>query len=773
MTGFFRSSLAGVALVVLMSAARADEPSLADAYHFSGEYDGGRFERGSIALVRSGARASVIVDAREERERGAVTWRGAGALVGRVLTIRRRVAATPGIAGRLDGAKAAAAPAELEYVASFDARFERAKVVVHRVTEGGGRAELGSGVLRKDPAPWAHLPGDLVAIAREEIEKAIHKEVDLGRDFSIGKYAHVGARVATKVMTDGERTPLMKEADRLRRANGGREPFWIRTTAEGGPRVAWTTSIPIDPAGALKINAGFELGARIRYICEDQHELPAGVRDVPGALAVLETERARVLALPTRAGEVERLPLGTRRVLEGWGSLALSGGASFGHRLETLGVLARKVEAGASASVGVHWNLRGELRVELVRESGRRARVKWTRARNSALGAQASALVGLYVAPELVAAIPGPANKVLSAFVRRGESYARIQFDASASWTSSFELVADLVFDLGEEDGRRGFEAAILGNLVTAQELVAGTNRTGLVAATITSTLVDALTTSVSLKALDVLTLRWDSRSADVKVEVTTLDGTRATTSSATWSANRKGLFSDRTVVVDATEREVTKPGAPVERGAVVTFRITRDDARLSYFVADQHFALARLLLGGAVEHDLAGIVAARRPAGDHGATHLELEVVLGERSIDRVLATSRADFLRAYGRAFWERRYDWTPERCRLLEAPPGPASPLDRTIEEIELAEEAYKYRDAKWAADALAGAAKPGTSRTDRVAAFRTVARESGFELRAVVAFATLADPSDSSIRLALSGQGISLDRRVGRAPALPAR
>ncbi len=757
-----RTALAAVVLIALITTGLAGtaraQGGLESAYHFSGNYDGSVFENGSLELTVTSPELPIPASAVEQRKKGRVQWSGVAVLATRVLTVRRSPTATPGLVGRLDGEKAPPV-GSLEYVAVFDAAFAHAKVLVYRIGPNGSRQEIGKAVLRKDAPPWARMPGELIAIARGEIDKAIHKEIDLGKEFSIGSYVHVGARVGMGLVKDEERTPLMKEADRVFRAAGKGEPFWIRTVAEGGPRISWSTSIPIDPSGMLSLTAGFQAGAKIRYECLDQHKMPAGVTDAKTALAALEAQRARVLALPTKAGPMEALPFGTKRTLEGWGSIALTGGVSFGKRLEDLGLLAKKVELGASASAGVYWNMRGDFKVEVQREQEKRVRVKWTRSRSGVVGGYANAVVGLTVAPEVIKLVPGPANKVLSAVVKRGESYARVQFDAGASWTSSFELIVDLVFDLGDAEGRRGFEAAVLGNLITAQELAKGEGRKGLVEARVTSTLVDAFSKSVSLKAWNVLTLSWDSRSADVKVEVTDLDGTHTKTNTATWSSNRKGIFSDRTVMVDATERETTKPGEETRRVSTVTFRAKRVDDNLSYFVADQHLSFARLLLGSAVEPDISRVLAARTPGGDHGRSTLELEVTLGEKSIDRVLSTSRDDFLAAYGRAFWEMKYDWTPARCRLLESPPSGYGP-DRTIDEIELEQEAYRYRDAKWAAGVLATAARG--SRTERVEAFRKLARDSGFELRAVVAFATLADPGDRVVKLRLNAKGIAIDR-----------
>src|SRR5205823_2464153 len=127
----------------------------------------------------------------------------------------------------------------------FDAKLEHASVRVYSIDAQGKRTEIGSATLEKSEQIWERLPGDLLALGEKTLDKAVHGEIDLKKDFSIGEYLNVGVKVGAQLMKDGERTPDTQEGDRLFRAAGKGEPVWIRTTVEGGPTVSWSHGITI------------------------------------------------------------------------------------------------------------------------------------------------------------------------------------------------------------------------------------------------------------------------------------------------------------------------------------------------------------------------------------------------------------------------------------------------------------------------------------------------------------------------------------------------
>ena len=710
---------------------------------------GGSFD-GKL-VITPGAEGLFAVTATEERS-PAVEWRGVARLEGKTLTISRE----KGIVEVVDRA----AETGLVYVATFDGKFEKANVRVLR-----GEQELGRATLEERQSFWQRIPGELIGLAKKEVDKAVHKEIDLSKEFHILSYGHIGIRAAAELLEDGERSPFMVTSDELFRAAGKGEPIWIRTTIEGGPRIAYSTSIPIDGAGSIRVDAGFSLGGFIRYTCDDQYTRPANVKDAKGALQVLEDMPARVFNLPLTASRAEELAVGTRRSLDGQGALALSGGVSFGYRLEELGALEKKATVGINAGLGVTWNIRGDLRLEVERQRDKLVRVRWTKGSTRQFGAGVNVLLGFYVSQELLDKLKSPTDKVVNAVVKEGERYTTVTFNASADWLKQNELAIDMIFDLSDGAARTAYERAVVGDLLAVQALADSKTPTGLKDYKVTSTLTDALSFHAKFAAFRVLSASTDRTTRNIHVEVAALDGATSTTDIMSYERSGKGLFGDsRTLTAEALTREVVRPNQPVANGQRVTFHFAgRDDMTWKSELLDT-LRLGALLFGAGRVGSETALISNHEPGilRHYGKTDMTLDVTLGSAAIEKVLSVSYEELLQAYGRAHWEKSYDWTPARAELLR---NTSLQMDRdnTTAEEELRKEAWDFYDAEKVLKLVVKARRTGTSMKDRVAAFRDIAKKDGFKLRAVVAFAVIAGEQDARTAYTLkasSWMGVNL-------------
>src|SRR5207244_3257361 len=114
---------------------------------------------------------------------------------------------------------------------------------------------------------------------------------------------------------------------------------------------------------------------------------------------------------------------------------------------------------------------------------------------------------------------------------------------------------------------------------------------------------------------------------------------------------------------------------------------------------------------------------------------------------VSRVLAASYDELLTAYGRACFEHDYVWTAERVAALRKT---SLVMKNNASQREEAQriEAWDLRDAESQLKLIAKARRAGASPQDRVEAFRKVAKEDGFQLRAIVALALVAGQDDAA-------------------------
>ncbi|HZV00890.1 MAG TPA: hypothetical protein VFF73_29515 [Planctomycetota bacterium] len=720
-------------------------------------------------------RGAFTATAHEVRGTSTLDWVGAATITSdRVLTVTR-LDSNIGITGALSSDHSRAV--SHEYVASFDAAFGHADVKILAVAPSGTKTQVGSATL--DASAISKIPGDMIALGESTLDKALHKELDLDKDFGFLSYAHVGVKAGAQLLSSSDETADMKAGDATFRAAGKGDPIWIKTLFEGGPRVDWSKSFPVDPAAALNLDFGFEVGARVHYECEDQYKEPAGITDGSGLLNLVESLPAETFALPLSAETALALPQGSHRLLDGLGSVAISGGASVGYRLAELGILDGHADVDLSAGLGVHWSLGGNLQVEVTREGPHSARVKWTRVASRDFGANASLVIGLALDQTAVDAAsslvtndtktPASAtNAVVNAIVKSGQNYTQVKFSFSADWTKSDQLEVEALFDLSNPAAKGPYEAAIRGNMTVAQDLGANGPAQGVLECKVTSTLTDALATDTEFSVFNLLSYHHDSRTASVRVDVKTADGTHSVTNMDLFDENTNHLFGGKdSLEAVSTNRTVELPKAAPVVGQRVDFKATHQDGADSGDIRND-LAIGSLLLGDSASADLARLQPAKDQ--DYGTATLAITLSLGQTAMGKILATSENDFYAAYGRTFVGKGYSWTPDRVKTLSKTSLVQDKNNNSAQEAQRL-EAWDWREARTIYGYIKSADKSGKTLADKLDAFPAMAKENGYNLRAIATFAVLAGGQDEQASFSLSAKNVSFSKTVGTVSALP--
>jgi hypothetical protein len=366
---------------------------------------------GTLRIAPGTQAGSYTVKAHEVHAKGTQDWTAPATLEGRVLTITRpdlqSVGLAPAVGKAMDGTKSADTPrSSQQYVAVFDAGFTRAEVKVYKVV-GDQHTEIGTALLENHEQPWELLPGDVLSISKGTLDQALHKQIDLySNTFTVGKFPAVGVTLSTQLLADKDRTPEMQEGDRLFRAAGKGEPVWLSTVAEGGPRLpGLSVPIPVDPTGTVSVNVGFTVGTGLHFQWDDQFPRPDTVTSLQEVADALMSAPAHVFLTPLSAAAADALPPGAHRVMDGNGSIAITGGASIGQTLDKFNIFQGQLDLGAKASVNVKWQVKGDLKLEVTRLAGHLIRVRWTRSASSDVGPDATAVLGLTIDPATLKAI--------------------------------------------------------------------------------------------------------------------------------------------------------------------------------------------------------------------------------------------------------------------------------------------------------------------------------------------------------------------------------
>ena len=760
-------------------------------FHYTGDVEG-KFSDGSFTVV-SGP-GGYTISATEKRASGSVAWTGSGTLEGKSLMVSRAENEV-GITGALTQTGSATT---LEYVAVFDHDWDNATVTVYRKDSAGKATQIGTAAIENRIPFWEKQPGDLLALEEKLVTQAMNKEIDINKTFQLGTYTSLGIKVGAQLLTGTNESSFMKEGDTAFRLSGKGDPVWIRTIVQGGPTVSWGHTIPIGASGA-SISAGFSAGVTLGYTCDDQFTRPESIDDGAVLKQLVEDLPAKGFTLPMNADKALAQPEGTRRSLLGAGSLALSGGAAFGYRLDELGALTNDVQVGVDVGVAVTWGLSGNLQLDYERQGDSLAHLRWTRSGAMTTSVGVSFLLGLYVAPtaetsaETTVAGKTSTNHLngpIVAVVNKGEAYTCVSFNASQSWLDQSQMVFDLTLDLAEPAARVAFEAAVIGDLRPAQALAAANQRAaasavtksdaGLKAYTITSTLTDALTNSVHFSAFQVVSYDRATQTSNVHIDVESLDGSHSATDVYSYGKQVKGFFAhlfgggDRSVSSSASNKTVVAADGKSTSGQQVTFSFDQTLVHASHEKVDEELAMAGSLFG---ESTIAGDVqAAHAEQAKNGIDQLKvhLDATFGTAALAKILAADDNAFYAAYGSASvpGDTTYsNWTPDRITLLQKT-SLVQDQNATQAQEALREEAWDLYYAKDTAKLLDKARASSKDPSAQVEQFRNIAKQSGFDLRSLVALCELAGQADAHVSMSLTASGVSFSHAQGAASSLPA-
>ena len=770
--------LAGARALAQDSTAAAPAPAAADSldtalagsFHYTGNVEGAFTDGTFVAAVAPGGYS---ISATEKRTTGDVSWTGSGSIVGKSLIVVRPEGSV-GLVGALSGT--GAAPTTLQYIAVFSDQTDHAPVTVYRKTAAGTSTQIGTATLEQHVTIW-DKPGDLLAFAEQIVDKAMSKEIDLKTSFGIGNYTSLGIGVGVQVLSGTDYSDYMKQSDLAYRLAGKGEPVWIRAIVQGGPTVSWGSSIPL---GDVSLSAGFSAGAVLRYTCDEQEAKPAGITDTKGIEQVFENVPANAFALPSNSEKALAMTVGARRTLVGTGSLALSGGAAFGYRLDDLGALAGKVQVGVDAGVSVSWGLTGNLELDFERQSDSLVHLHWTRGGASTTSAGVNFLLGLYVDPTYQATLAtGLLTSPVNAVVNTGQSYTCVSFSASASWLDASQLAFDMTFDLSDPAACAAYNAAVLGDLRAVQALAAATTHAGLKVFTQTSTLTDQLSYSAHFSAFQVVSIDAASQTTHVQIDVQTLDGTKSATEVYSYAKTVKGFFAhlfgdgDRSMSTSASDATVVTPTGTTTSGEQLSFTFDQTLSHVSHERVDEELAMAGSLFGeDTIASDVEAIHAEQAKKGfDKAKVHFE--ATFGSTAISKVLAGNDDTFYIAYGAASTpgDTTYSWTADRIAYLSKL-SLVQEKNATQQQEADREEAWDLYDAKNLGKLLDKARSASKNSDAQVQEFRDLAKKAGFDLRTLVALCDLAGRDDSRVAFTFSGDGgLSFSKTAGQATALP--
>ncbi len=756
-------------------------------YKWTGTLDGSF--TGTMELDGGSTTNLYTAKAHETRGSAVLDWQGSAVLSsGCVVTINRLDSVvTPGVVGALTDPNAPSATASHQFVAVFDPTFTKAAVRIYAIDMTGKATQAGTGNLDNSQPPLGDkVPGDMLALAQTTLDNLLHKPVSASDGISFLNYAEVGVKVGAQILPQSSETPAMLDGDRTFIAAGKGEPVWVETQFQGGPTVSWSSSIPVLPAAGLSLDYGFSVGALVHYLCDDQYTEPAGFSDTGAFLKALEALPEETFALPLSVETAQKLPEGSHRLLDGNGSLAISGGLAVGSQILQLGILQGNADIDVSAGLGIHWSLTGDLQVEVTREGDHNARVKWTRTTSSDFGPQASLVVGLALdstaqtnASTIVtnytssnvssnSTVTSTVGKVVTAIINSGQNYTQVSFTFSADWSNTNQLATEALYDLSNPKVKTFYEAAVRGNMAASQDLGADGPASGVIECKVTSTLTDALATNTSINVFKLLSYSHTTRKASVLVDVKSADGTQAVTKIQSYDESTNHLFGG-TDSLDATSTDttVTKPNAKPVEGQTVSFKGVHVDDSADAGDVTNDIYMASLSMGSAATADLAKIEPSGNPK--YGKTTETISITLGQNAMTKILGTDQNTFLAAYAPTFCK-NYSWTPARVQYLSHVSLVQQKNASSQQEADR-EEAWDLREATTIYGYIAKAQKSSATPAQKLKAFPNMAEENDYNMRAITTMAEIAGGQDVQVTFSLQGNNLNFTKTVGSFQALP--
>ena len=708
-TRFLGAALAAMLVVPATVFAKVTSPAVG-SYKLTGTYTAQNKQFSAHVKVELGGgdAALSVTSKSDDKPDPLLDWSGMAKLNRQVLTVTPKLENGIGIIGALDGDKDVQTRVEL--VATFDSdKFEHATVSIDQVVTKAGqstRTHLGTGELKETLRDEIkEEAGELVILGRQKVRELADKGVhgDKGIDL-FGGFLHIGVQVGVRTLGADEESDQQKKADA---AQQGKNPIWVETTAEGGPIVAHTATIPLNAAGTLSVQVGFQAQVNVRYAVQDQYTLQP---DIAVQLAEKEVRAAKV---PVDAKRALAMPLGSRRELEGSGSIATSGELIFGAAFldELQHATSDFAEFRADASVGVTFTVTGDYKVEVDRQEDSLVHVHWSR-------------------------------------------------------VQSRELDVDMVIDLASPKGADAYDKAIKGDLRSAHQL--HHMKDGSIKSwSIVSKLTDSVSTEAGLSLFKLLTAHASRENGHTYELVSTDRGAQATD---TFDHSRKSgwlvrLFGggEKDLEATAMARTVRALGSPTQRGLHLSIDYTRHDEKTSADALDDRLALAREFFGDAPGAPL--------DQKKFGPTDVKLSVEMGSKALDTILKATDDEFYAAYGSAIWDKHYTWGPSQVKALEHV-SLIMENNETPAQYRARMEAWALHDADAVLKIVHQAQKTGTTTVSQARAFRDMIDKNALKLYAVIALAHLAGSDDAKVSISIKGGNTTFfDKTAGTASDLP--
>ncbi len=763
-TRFLGAVLAATLVVPATVLAKVTSPAVG-SYKLTGTYTAqNKPFSAHVKVELGGGDAALSVSSKSDgKPDPLLDWSGMAKLNRQVLSVTPKLEDGIGIIGALDGDKDVQTRVEL--VATFDSdKFEHATVSIDQVVTKAGqstRTHLGTGELKETLRDEIkEEAGELVILGRQKVRELADKGVhgDKGVDL-FGGFLHIGVQVGVRTLGADEESDPQKKADA---AQQGKNPIWVETTAEGGPIVAHTATIPLNAAGTLSVQVGFSAQVNVRYAVQDQYTLQP---DIAVQLAEKEVRAAKV---PVDAKRALAMPLGSRRELEGSGSIATSGELIFGSAFldELQHATSDFAEFRADASVGVTFTVTGDYKVEVDRQEDSLVHVHWSRVQSREFDVDASLAVGLVANDDKIGTLKKPVQTVVNAIVGKVGDYAVLKIDFSNDHSHERDLDVDMVIDLASPKGSDAYDKAIKGDLRSAHQL--HHMKDGSIKSwSIVSKLTDSVSTEAGLSLFKLLTAHASRENGHTYELVSTDRGAQATD---TFDHSRKSgwlvrLFGggEKDLEATAMARTVRALGSPTQRGLHLSIDYTRHDEKTSADALNDRLALAREFFGDAPGAPL--------DQKKFGPTDVKLSVEMGSKALETILKASDDEFYAAYGSAIWDQHYTWGPSQVKALKRV---SLIMDRneTPAQYRARMEAWALHDADAVLKIVHQAQKTGTTTVSQARAFRDMIDKNALKLYAVIALAHLAGSDDAKVSISIKGGNTTFfDKTAGTASDLP--
>lgn len=623
-----------VAVLVVATPAVAQEWT--GSFSLEGRHDGHGAFTGKLEVRAAGERFDVT-ETLTFATGSSATWRGTGD-VGADGSLEADLGGQAGLAGAITGTASA--------TRHLSVKLEGRREAYVRGRDAAGasdaRAKRDDSSLKLRDLKGKHL----LSIAKDELGRAArdaaYDGVRLDEEFGLHRFLHVGVAAGVRPLRPETLSPTQRE-------NTGARGVWIVSEVGGGARLPFTTSVPL---GAVTVTVGIEAGGRLRYEVTDRYELPAGITDGETIARDLKAMGARSFDLPIDAAEALALTPGARRVLEGQGSVALSGNLSVGHEVANIEGIVR---IGASARVGGYWRVQGDVRFEVERLSGRTARLRVTRGVRTAREVSADVLIGASVDESALAGkleyIDTAALRDVAAGAAGGVIRDVVRFELRGALGGGKDDEIDVAyrFDLGNGAARAAYERAVRGDLTAADAADAqegsGVRREYRVFDVETRTYrsVD-LALSVVLRAGARRTVTWTDLSVQDDQGVSKYELFRF---SRERSLELFGNSDNRRR--RAMELDVIRRATP--NGAVTRSLRWSLDVQDPYTTTRETDELRRALAGWGLEATSSlPTPESRGPFHSrYGRTNTRLSVEIAEAGVARILTASEEDLLAAY----------------------------------------------------------------------------------------------------------------------------